>query len=770
MLHSSRSFRVLLLLLLLGVGISLLSPAMPTVLARGEPGHFKLLGSHKLGPRRSHTLNQDGGACDPKDCGTPPLLLKGGTVIHDPQMYLIFWGSWWLSSAEVSSGIVPGMQNLFASLAGGQYNNILSQYTDSAGAPNNFIHNDVRWVTSAYDTATPPTSLTIAEIGQEVLNVMAANQWANTANTMVMVFPQPGTTYDSSFNTPGDPTCGEHDYGTVYGGTPAFVVFGMVRYPPDTGTCKQGSNLPVESMQYTASHEYAEMATNPATGTDPAWVTSDGSEIGDLCNWGGQSYQPINSSTSLFVTPLWSNAAKNSNYPQGQCMGPCNSFSVPCTSASGQEFVSPDTSSPFNGKHTVQGPLLQKYLQLGDIKSSLGEPTSEQTPVTGGQVSYFKGNGNLVCQYHGPSGSSGGIYWSSATGAIEAYEVHSCLFDTYRALHETASYLGFPVSDIQPVPGGYANYFQGNGNLACQSPVISGAIYWSSATGAYEVHSCLFDKYRVLGETDSYLGFPVTNIMSVPGVPGGYVNYFKGNGNLVCEDFGPNDNNGGPTSSGAIYWSAATGAYEVHSCLLKEYLAVNGPGGNLGFPVTDIQSIAGGNVNYFRGNGNLVCQYHGPNDGQGGLHSSGAIYWSAATGAHEVHSCLFDEYRAVNGPNGSLGFPVTDIIPIAGGDVNYFRGNGNLVCQYYGTNDGQGGPASSGAIYWSSATGAHEVHSCIDQKYESLGGPNGTLGFPISDQFTNSAGYLESDFMGGSITWVNGTAVVTYNCPPTRCN
>jgi uncharacterized protein with LGFP repeats len=45
----------------------------------------------------------------------------------------------------------------------------------------------------------------------------------------------------------------------------------------------------------------------------------------------------------------------------------------------------------------------------------------------------------------------------------------------------------------------------------------------------------------------------------------------------------------------------------------------------------------------------------------------GAIYWSRRTGAHEVHGRILHRYRAVGGPTGCLGFPMTDVRHVDGG-------------------------------------------------------------------------------------------------------
>src|SRR5215471_9513283 len=77
-------------------------------------------------------------------------------------------------------------------------------------------------------------------------------------------------------------------------------------------------------------------------------------------------------------------------------------------------------------------------------------------------------------------------------------------------------------------------------------------------------------------------------------------------------------------------------------------------------------------------------------------------------------------------PAGSskLGYPTSDEHLIAGGYVSDFQGT---PC----------GSRSLGHIFSSQATGAREVHGCIDDAYiHPFGGPSGFLGFPTTDEKT----------------------------------
>ena len=84
-------------------------------------------------------------------------------------------------------------------------------------------------------------------------------------------------------------------------------------------------------------------------------------------------------------------------------------------------------------------------------------------------------------------------------------------------------------------------------------------------------------------------------------------------------------------------------------------------------------------------------------------------------GTHDVHGLIEQEYLARGGPNGFLGLPRTNEKPAADGvgRFNNFQG---------------------GAIYWTSGTGAHEIHGAIRSRWNGLGAEQGVLGYPTTEQ------------------------------------
>lgn len=262
------------------------------------------------------------------------------------------------------------------------------------------------------------------------------------------------------------------------------------------------------------------------------------------------------------------------------------------------------------------------------------------------------------------------------------------IVDRYRSLGGASSFLGSPTGPEQAIGAGRTQAYQ------------YGTIDWSPATGAFEVHGAILAHYQALGGPAGVLGFPISD--ESPSTSGGRVSSFQ---------------------VGNIYWTPATGALEVRGLILAHYLALGGPGGLLGYPISDESASAyGGRANYLQ-NGN--------------------IYWTPATGANEVHGAILGHYLALGGPGGVLGYPSSDEQPTRGqgGRFNSFQ---------------------AGALDWSPGTGAFEVQGLILARYLSLGGTASFLGFPTSDEFSIGPDVRQSNFQFGYIyfRFSNGSITV----------
>jgi len=200
--------------------------------------------------------------------------------------------------------------------------------------------------------------------------------------------------------------------------------------------------------------------------------------------------------------------------------------------------------------------------------------------------------------------------------------------------------------------------------------------------------------YHDLGGPGSYLG---TATAPETAVAGGRMQTFTG---------------------GTIYWTPATGAHAVHGLILARYQGLGGPGSFAGFPTSDETAVVGGRASTFTG---------------------AAIYWSAATGAHEVHGLIRSHYLALGGPSSLAGLPTSDEQAVVGGRASTFTG---------------------ATIYWSAGTGAHEVHGAIRARYLTYGGAGSPLGLPTSDEQPTPGG-RQNTFQHGSITYNTTTGTTT---------
>ncbi|MBX9625239.1 MAG: hypothetical protein K2X82_15640, partial [Gemmataceae bacterium] len=242
-------------------------------------------------------------------------------------------------------------------------------------------------------------------------------------------------------------------------------------------------------------------------------------------------------------------------------------------------------SSAATGAHWLAGPVLAKYEALGGGGGFLGAPVEDQRAGAGMEWVHFQG---------------GAIVSSAAAGARVVY---GAILEKYLAFGGGGGMLGAPVSDEQAAGAGRVSRFE------------RGDIYWSEATGARVVFGAVRDKYDALGGAAGFLGLPTGDLTFVGA---GIMTRFQG---------------------GDIYWSGATGAHVVYGDILTKFNALGGVG-FCGFPVSDEVAVPGGRASFFE---------------------DADIYWSAATGAHEVHGGFRDRYNALGGAGSRLGLPIDEL-------------------------------------------------------------------------------------------------------------
>ena len=152
----------------------------------------------------------------------------------------------------------------------------------------------------------------------------------------------------------------------------------------------------------------------------------------------------------------------------------------------------------------------------------------------------------------------------------------------YAQLGGAGGFLGAPVSTENIAPDGIGRYRHYQG----------GSIYWTSSTGAHEVHGSIRSKWSGIGWERSFLGYPLTDETTTPDGVGRY-NHFQG---------------------GSIYWTPSTGAQEVHGAIRAKWASMGWERSFLGYPTSDELMTEDGTGRYSE-------------------FQHGSIYWSLDTGA-----------------------------------------------------------------------------------------------------------------------------------------
>ncbi|TNC28285.1 PKD domain-containing protein [Amycolatopsis alkalitolerans] len=234
----------------------------------------------------------------------------------------------------------------------------------------------------------------------------------------------------------------------------------------------------------------------------------------------------------------------------------------------------------------------------------------------------------------------------------------------------------------------------------------NGRLYWSQQTGVHEVHGQNLAKYLGLGGHQRF-GAPLTDETTAPDGTGKF-NHFIGTP---------------ATGTASVYFSPGTGSHAIWGLIRARWSALNWEKGPTGYPTTDETGTPDGigRYNHFS--------------------KAASIYWTPATGAHGVWGLIRQTWQATGWELGPTGYPTTDELatPDGIGRYNHF--------------------SKAASIYFSPATGAHEIYGAIRARWSALGWERSYLGYPRSGEFSFDGG-RRNDFQFGYIQWYpNGTVI-----------
>ncbi len=287
------------------------------------------------------------------------------------------------------------------------------------------------------------------------------------------------------------------------------------------------------------------------------------------------------------------------------------------------------------------------------------------------------------------------------------YSVCGAIRDHYNALGGPGSFMGYPTSNELVLADGVGrrNFFQ-NGTT----------MYWAPATGAHEIGGAIFGHWGNYGYEAGPLGYPTSDELTSPDGVGKFNSFQFGNAH--------------------IYFTASSGAREIGGAIFAKWGDYGYETGILGYPISDefTNPDGVGKRNNFQG-----------------AHAS--IYFSPATGAHEIGGALYDRWGQTGYEAGPLGYPSTD--------------ERAAVTEFNGTGDRQNDFAH-GSIYFN---GQNAV-SNVQLNPELLTGSKGffstdttTLSDRVSTSVNRGTGNLQVSAGGLSVPGVLGNTGVglTYN-------
>jgi uncharacterized protein with LGFP repeats len=247
--------------------------------------------------------------------------------------------------------------------------------------------------------------------------------------------------------------------------------------------------------------------------------------------------------------------------------------------------------------------------------------------------------------------------------------------------------LGAKNGDVYRAGEGFGQNFAG------------GKIFFTPATGAHAMQGAILEKYESLGgPADSDLGFPT--IDEGPGrAPDSRNTTFSASDKPV------------------IFWTPATGARVVRGAINAAWDKLGGSSGRLGVPAEDeayrgdvvSQKFTNGEVSYNAADKTFTTV---PPELAGEL--------AGLAVPDDPASAISAARRAAGGPLGPLGAADGEPYPIGP--------------------DGLGQNFKDGKIFYTPATGANVLTGQVLAKYESVGGPEGDLGFPTTSEVDGGLG------------------------------
>ena len=227
--------------------------------------------------------------------GASNLSYHGGPTITSAHLVAIYWGPTWSNTTNTDNAMASTLSSYIANFGTtGEYN-VITQYSGILKT-NLASDNPATW----YDSSTPPTDVTDADVQAEASKYISAYGFDSAAIYEVFL---PSASY-SSYGTSdscGGPTLKYCAYHSNFTSGTNNVKYASMPYPSCSGCQSAGFNT-AQNFEHFISHETREAVTDP---DGSAWYDKRGYEADDKCAWTPSPF--IDSSTGYAYQYEWSN-------------------------------------------------------------------------------------------------------------------------------------------------------------------------------------------------------------------------------------------------------------------------------------------------------------------------------------------------------------------------------------------------------------------------------------------------------------------------------
>ncbi len=198
------------------------------------------------------------------------LVYNGGPLITNVQVFNIYWGVKWNTTAA-SKKMMANLDQFFTTILTSSLMTQLGEYN----VPGQKI-GPGKFIGSTAITANAPVNSVTDSAAQKELKkwIKAKTVPATTKNTLYFIYLDPHITSIMGGSRSCQSYCGYHsNTGAVY--------YAVMPYPTCSG-CLGGMNA-FDALTATSSHELCEAITDPVPGS--GWYDQNNGEIGDICAW-----------------------------------------------------------------------------------------------------------------------------------------------------------------------------------------------------------------------------------------------------------------------------------------------------------------------------------------------------------------------------------------------------------------------------------------------------------------------------------------------------